>query len=69
MTETLKAWTPDIDPETIPPEVLYSQVARIRARLRVSYTGGIYWKEHNPNTTRCRCKACMKQRAKRAAVK
>ena len=59
----LKPWTPDIDPETIPLDVMYSQINRVRGRLRTTYTGGVYWKKHNPDTSRCRCKGCMKKRA------
>jgi hypothetical protein len=29
---------------------------------RKSYSGGIYWKQHNPDTTRCRCRDCMRAR-------
>jgi hypothetical protein len=69
-----KVWSDDIDPATIPVEVLISQLERVpydailslRGRKnvakRTSYTGGIYWAEHNPNTKRCRCRKCMAKR-------
>jgi hypothetical protein len=31
--------------------------------LRKSYTGGVVWKKHNPNTSRCRCARCTKRRS------
>jgi hypothetical protein len=69
-----KVWTEDIDPATIPVEVLVSQLERVpyeailslRGRKnvakRTSYTGGVYWAKHNPDTKRCRCRKCMKKR-------
>jgi hypothetical protein len=58
----MKRWTDDIDPATIPEHVLKSERARRNALKRTNYTGGIYWKHHNPDTPRCRCRACMKKR-------
>src|ERR1700733_2998501 len=67
-------WTKDIDPATIPVDVLVSQLERgpyeailsLRGRKnvakRTTYTGGIYWAKHNPDTKRCRCRKCMKKR-------
>jgi hypothetical protein len=67
-------WTKDIDPATIPVDVLVSQLERVpyeailslRGRKnvakRTTYTGGIYWAKHNPDTKRCRCRMCMKKR-------
>jgi hypothetical protein len=63
---TLKPWTEDIDPDTIPEHILVSQWGKRNARRRQSYTGGVYWKKHNPNTPRCRCKRCMGKREKEA---
>jgi hypothetical protein len=69
-----KAWTKNIDPATIPVDVLVSQLERVpyeailslRGRKnvakRTTYTGGIYWAKHNPDTKRCRCLKCMKKR-------
>lgn len=59
----LKRWTPGIDPRTIPDEILKSERARRNSLKRQSYTGGVFWKEHNPATTRCRCENCMVTRA------
>ncbi len=59
----MKRWTKDIDPATIPDEVLKAERARRNARKRASYSGGKYWKQHNPDTPRCRCRDCMRQRS------
>jgi len=59
----MKRWTDDIDPSTIPEEILKSERARRNAAKRTSYSGGVYWKRHNPDTPRCRCHACMRRRA------
>ncbi len=40
-----------------------SRVAADNAGKRKSYSGGRIWKKHNPNTTRCRCPACISRRA------
>ena len=58
----MKSWTPNIDPATIPDDVLKSERARRNAAKRASYSGGIYWKQHNPETSRCRCERCMARR-------
>ena len=63
----LKPWTDNIDPSTIPDDVLKTERARRNALKRTTYTGGIYWKAHNPDTPRCRCKQCMTKRAARAS--
>jgi hypothetical protein len=67
-------WTKEIDPATIPVDVLVSQLERVpyeailslRGRKnvakRTTYTGGIYWAKHNPDTKRCRCRKCMRRR-------
>jgi len=60
----LKPWTDNIDPSTIPDEVLKSERGRRNGLKRESYTGGVYWKKHNPTTPRCRCIKCMKKREK-----
>ena len=54
-------WTPEILAH-IPDEVMLSERQRRRARLRTTYTGGLYWEKHNPETSRCRCKDCMQRR-------
>ena len=59
----MKSWNDDIDPATIPDDILKSERGRRNALKRESYTGGVFWKKHNPNTTRCRCRKCMKKRA------
>lgn len=61
----LKRWTNDIDPATIPDAVLKTERARRNALKRESYSGGMYWKQHNPDTPRCRCLKCMELRGKR----
>src|SRR5262249_43973445 len=58
----MRRWTKDIDPSTIPDAVLKSERARRNAMKRKSYTGGVFWKKHNPNTSRCRCSDCMHRR-------
>jgi hypothetical protein len=62
----MRKWTADIDPASIPDDVLKSEWGRRNARKRNSYSGGVYWKSHNPDTPRCRCKACMSRRRKSA---
>ena len=57
----MKCWSEDIDPATIPDGVLKSERARRNAAKRTSYSGGVYWKRHNPDT-RCRCERCMARR-------
>ena len=59
---TLKSWSANIDPATIPDEVLKSERARRNALKRESYTGGVFWRRHNPKTPRCRFESCMKKR-------
>lgn len=60
----VKRWSDDIDPSTIPDDVLASEHGRRNALKRTTYTGGVFWKKHNPDTSRCRCRACMKKRSK-----
>src|SRR5215471_21481715 len=57
----LKPWTPDIDPATIPDEVLKSERGRRNAGRRQSYTGGVVWARHNPRleNSGCRCQKCI----------
>ena len=50
----VKRWTKDIDPSTIPDSVLKGERARRNALKRASYSGGVYWKRHNPDTPRCK---------------
>lgn len=64
---TLRPWTADIDPATIPDEVLLRERARRNASKRRSYTGGVVWAKHNPNAPGCRCQKCIDRRAKEAA--
>src|SRR5450759_2668798 len=61
----MRSWTTDIDPASIPDEVLKSERARRNALKRTSYSGGVYWSKHNPDTIRCRCRACMEKRKAR----
>ena len=53
-------WKPQLEP--VPMKVLLMEVNSRRGKLRASYTGGVYWKTHNPDTPRCRCKKCMDKR-------
>jgi len=55
-----------IDLQTAPDSELKSELARRNAKKRATYTGGIYWKKHNPDTSRCRCKHCMALRERAA---
>lgn len=55
-------WQPEIDPATIPDEVLLRERARRNAHKRKTYSGGVVWRKHNPNTNRCRCVECSKKR-------
>jgi hypothetical protein len=69
--DTLRTWTNDIDPTTIPDDVLKSERARRNNLLRRTHSGGSVWGTHNPDTKRCRCEACnlkRERRRKRAAL-
>jgi hypothetical protein len=55
-------WTPELL-ASIPDELLHSEAARRRGRKRQTYTGGVYWKQHNPDVPNCRCARCMTNRA------
>jgi hypothetical protein len=57
-------WHDQIDPATIPDEVIVSENARRNARKRKSYTGGAVWAKHNSTVKNCRCKRCAARRAK-----
>jgi hypothetical protein len=60
----LRQWSPDIDPATIPDDVIVSENARRNARKRKSYTGGLVWARHNGNRAGCRCQRCIDKRAR-----
>lgn len=62
MSKTPQVWTPDFDMDSIPMDIFWSHVQRVRANMRTTYSGGVVWGKHNPNTSRCRCKACNKRR-------
>jgi hypothetical protein len=64
----MKSWNDSIDPSTIPDAVLKTERARRNAAKRTSYSGGILWKQHNPDTPRCRCATCTGRREKRASA-
>lgn len=64
--EGKKEWSDDIDPSSIPDDVLKTERGRRNAAKRTRYTGGIYWRAHNPDTPRCRCRRCMARRKKQA---
>jgi hypothetical protein len=66
----VKSWNDNIDPSTIPDEVLKRERAKRNAAKRTTYSGGVIWAEHNPVTPRCRCQQCMDRReAERAQPK
>jgi hypothetical protein len=65
----LKRWTDDIDPATIPDEVLMTESGRRNALKRKSYTVGIPWAKHNSKVPGCRCKKCCSKREKKAGVR
>jgi hypothetical protein len=46
----------------IPESWLLSEAAKINARKRSSYTGGVVWKVHRPDYSRCRCAGCNAKR-------
>jgi hypothetical protein len=50
--------------DTIPKDLLLSYLQAQRARKRKTYTGGVFWKKHNPAVANCRCAKCMNRRAK-----
>jgi hypothetical protein len=59
-----RPWGPDIDPATIPDEVIKTERGRRNAAKRKTYSGGVYWAEHNPDVPGCRCVACIRRRKK-----
>jgi hypothetical protein len=61
----LKPWSDDIDPATIPDDVLKSERARRNNALRRTRGGGVVWSEHNPDTKRCRCVKCNEKRERK----
>src|SRR5215467_7055542 len=65
MEATLRTWTNDIDPTTIPDDVLKSERARRNNLLRRTHSGGSVWGTHNPDTKRCRCERCNQKRERR----
>ena len=60
----LKPWADNIDPTTIPDEVLLRERARRNGAKRKSYTGGVVWASHNADVPGCRCAACIERREK-----
>ena len=58
----LRVWTADIDPATIPDEVIVRERARRNALKRKTYTGGVVWARHNPDVPGCRCQRCIHRR-------
>jgi len=50
-----------------PYDLLLAEVQRRRGAQRKTYTGGVFWKTHNPDTSRCRCKRCTSKREKERA--
>lgn len=60
-----RVWTPNFDMTTIPAKVFQSEKSRRAAKMRKTYSGGVMWSEHNPDTTRCRCAECMAKRTER----
>jgi hypothetical protein len=58
----MKPWTDNIDPASIPDHIVASEAGKRNARKRKSYTGGVYWAEHNPDVGNCRCVSCTRRR-------
>jgi hypothetical protein len=56
------SWSAEWDLSSVPDDVLQSEMSRRNARKRKSYTGGVLWAKHNPDTKRCRCARCTKKR-------
>ena len=59
MAATMRKWTADIDPATIPDEVLKSERARRNSLRRQTYGGG-----RPPARDRCPCGLMTRARAK-----
>jgi hypothetical protein len=64
----MKTWTDDIDPATIPDEIIIRERAKRNNAKRQTLSGGEIWKHHNPDTARCRCVACNRKRDRRRAT-
>jgi len=56
----MKAWTPNIDPATIPDDVIVRERARRNSALRTTRTGGR--NGGRPVCTCGKCPACAKRR-------
>jgi hypothetical protein len=59
----LKPWTENIDPKTIPDEVLYSERGRRNNALRKVHSGGKDGRP--PDTSRCPCGEMTRDRAQK----
>lgn len=62
----MKPWTPDIDPRTIPDEVLRSERGRRNNGKVIKRSGpasATVWAKHKPDAARgCRCRKCNRKR-------
>jgi len=67
-TKKLRPWSDNIDPATIPDEVLATERGKRNAAKRKTRSGGLVWGKHNPKVTNCRCQRCIDKRARRAAA-
>ncbi len=60
----LKRWTSDIDPATIPDQVLMSERGR-RNALKVKHRpGSVVWAKHSTKIAGCRCQRCIDKRTR-----
>src|SRR5262245_12091848 len=58
----MRVWTPTFDMTSIPEDVFKSEDRRRKSMMRKTFSGGVVWGEHNPDTPRCRCAACTSKR-------
>jgi len=61
----MSVWTPNFDMSSIPDAVFRTEYSHRTSSKRKVFAGGVLWAEHNPNTSRCRCAACMETRNQR----
>ena len=60
----MKRWSHDIDPATIPDDVLASERGRRNNSKIQNRAGGGVWSKHNPEVSYCRCVKCNERREK-----
>jgi hypothetical protein len=61
----VKSWTNQIDPSTIPDEVIASERGKRNNAKRKTYGGCLVWGKHNPDVKYCRCERCNARRAEK----